>query len=593
MGQNGSKGQSQTGSCNPPVRIILRYLFYTSKEHLSRFPADPVVILFPFRAQIKLHKTPVATIAVALVCLVVYLAQDRNERVVERHAERVCAELTAGALGGVTGQGYGSGSRRATCADAMLHVYYDPDPESHLAWHVEDMRASGETESAERLEAQYRAFAEEAPPLLTARLWHDRSRFDPLGMLTSSFAHASWDHVIFNLIFFFAFAAAVELILGPVLFLGTIAALSFGIGLFDQLVSQLQNDAGPSLGLSGVVMGMLALFIYFLPGTRIRFFFWFMLSVGTIGIPAWLVGLWYIGWDLYEQLSRTQSYVNFVAHLAGAAFGFLIGILVFRARRAWARDIVEEAVDLTQDEPWLTKLNAVLVGPAVAGVLFLVWMFLILGLIWLVQVHWVVILAVAPALAAGLQLYRSRRAERPRREGYVLGMKALAAHNYDQAVEYLTPLAAGNDTRALFALGNFYAGPEGGRRNEAKAVDLLARAAARGHAQAQYRLGIMYADGRGVPANMGKAIECYEKAALGGVAEAANSLGYLYENGVGVPADGEKAIEWYYRAAVGYHKVRQMEDARAMLWHLEGLASKYPAVLGLMRKLKAALIPGA
>lgn len=123
----------------------------------------------------------------------------------------------------MTGEGYGSGGRRATCPDVVLHVYFDPDPEGHLAWHVEDMRASGETESAERLEAQYRAFAESAPPLLTARLWHDRSRFDPLGMLTSSFAHARWDHVIFNLIFFLAFAAAVELMLGPVLFLGTIA----------------------------------------------------------------------------------------------------------------------------------------------------------------------------------------------------------------------------------------------------------------------------------------------------------------------------------------------------------------------------------
>jgi hypothetical protein len=39
-------------------------------------------------------------------------------------------------------------------------------------------------------------------------------------------------------------------------------------------------------------MGMLALFVYFLPRAKIRFFFWFMLSFGAIGIPP---GWWRCG----------------------------------------------------------------------------------------------------------------------------------------------------------------------------------------------------------------------------------------------------------------------------------------------------------
>lgn len=73
------------------------------------------MILFPYRAQIKLHKTPVVTIGVALVCLVIYFGQDRNERAVAQHAASVCAGLAAEGQTGVTAEGYGSGRHRVTC----------------------------------------------------------------------------------------------------------------------------------------------------------------------------------------------------------------------------------------------------------------------------------------------------------------------------------------------------------------------------------------------------------------------------------------------------------------------------------------------
>lgn len=546
------------------------------------------MILFPYRAQIKLHKIPTITIAVTVVCLLIYFFQSRNEARVEAHAKVVCAQLATASESGAASEGYPWGRGRLSCEQAVLHVYSDPDPERHLAWHAEDISRNGDAAGAERLRAQYRAFAERAPALLTARLWHDRSRFDPIGMFTSSFAHASWDHVIFNLIFFFAFAAAVELVLGPVLFIGTIVLLSFGIGLFDHMISQWQGDPGPSLGLSGVVMGMLALFAYFLPRAKIRFFFWFMLSVGTIGIPAWIAALWYVGWDLYDQLSGTGGYINFVAHLAGAAFGLAIGVTLFRGKRHWTRELVLEAgsPDLTEEEGWLAKANALMVGPTVAGFAFLAGMVLILAVFTFIQRYWLMLLMAAPAVVAGYQIYRSHRADRPQRERYELGFDALERREYNQALKHLTPLADQNDTRALFALGKLYAGATGALRDEAKAVGLYARAAERGHALARYALGTHYADGRGVERSIDKAVEYYRRAAESGVPDAANSLGRLYENGIGVAADRERAIEWYYRAGIGYHKARRLDDARAVVRHLEGLALKYPAVLDLVGKLK-------
>lgn len=465
------------------------------------------VIFFPYRAQIKLHKLPVVTIGVAAVCLLVYLMQSRSEARVEAHAKNVCARLGATSENGVAAAGYRFGDWTISCADMVLHIHAYPDPETHIDWHAGDFAARGDASAGERLRAQYRAFVEHAPVALTAHLWHDRSRFDPVGMITSSFAHASWEHVIFNLIFFFAFAATVELIVGPVLFIGAILALSLGIGVFDHFISRWEGHRGPSLGLSGVVMGMLALFVYFLPRAKIRFFFWFMLSVGAIGIPAWLVALWYVGWDLYYQLVRIGSSTNFVAHLAGAAFGLAIGVTLFRAKRHWAQDLVIEKVDLTQEEGWLTKLNALMVGPAIAGFAFLAAAFLLLVLITFISHFWIQMLLAAPAVAAGIQLYRQRRAERPAWEHYRLGMRALERHEFHEALKHLKPLAQQNDVRALYALAQVYAAGKGTVRDEAQALELYRRAAERGHAPAQHALGAWYADGRAVERNPAKAVE--------------------------------------------------------------------------------------
>ncbi len=377
-----------------------------------------------------------------------------------------------------------------------------------------------------------------------------------------------------------------ELVLGPVLFIGAIVLLSFGIGAFDFVIARWVDDTGPTLGLSGVVMGMLGLFVYFLPRAKIRFFYWFMLSVGTIGIPALLVAIWYVGWDLYYQLSGTGDYINFVAHLAGAAFGLGIGVVFFRNKRYWTKDLVLESVDLTRDESRLATLNGVMAGTTVAGFAFLAGLVVILVVYTFVRHFWLAMLLAAPAVAAAYQIYRSRRADRPRRETYLLGVEALERGEYDRALKLLDPLAQQNDTRALYALANLYAAGRGRPRDEAKAFDLCRRAAERGHAEAQYRLGTFYADGRGTEKNVPQALEWYRKAADGGVAEAANSLGYLYEHAIGIPRDVEQAIEWYYRAAVAFHKKGRSDDASAAIRHLENLAAEYPAVLGLVTKLK-------
>ena len=57
--------------------------------------------------------------------------------------------------------------------------------------------------------------------------------------------------------------------------------------------------------------------------------------VRIVAVPAWLLVAWYIGWDAYDLfvLSDDSSGVNLVAHVSGAALGYLAGIAFFRSRR--------------------------------------------------------------------------------------------------------------------------------------------------------------------------------------------------------------------------------------------------------------------
>ena len=58
------------------------------------------------------------------------------------------------------------------------------------------------------------------------QLWYQPHSWDVWHMITAAFAPVSWGHVTGNLSFFLAFAATVEVILGPTLFGAVILALA-------------------------------------------------------------------------------------------------------------------------------------------------------------------------------------------------------------------------------------------------------------------------------------------------------------------------------------------------------------------------------
>ena len=306
-------------------------------------------MFFPYRARIALHRLPVLTILVCLLCIGVFTAQSSNQRSLNQAAASFCERADGRAFLQALRRIAGS-SDPGVCAGMLLALYHVSDDKAALtrllqrggqAPGVADGRLSSYYEQA--LLDTYREFRRSAPSSLTARLAYPPNSWNPMRMLSAAVAHASWPHVIGNLLFFYAFAATIEILIGPFLYLGVLVVLALGTHSVYSLAMMQDPQALPTVGLSGVVMGMIALFVYFIPWARISCFLWLIVFFKRFALPAWLLASWYIGWDIYSLFTREGSTgVNLVAHVSGAAIGLLLGVTFFRRKRHWARELVEE-----------------------------------------------------------------------------------------------------------------------------------------------------------------------------------------------------------------------------------------------------------
>ena len=307
------------------------------------------MFFFPFRADIDLYKIPLLTIVISLLCIAIYYAQYRNEIDVYAKALKFCEQPQTAAFQRALLKLAGTVDTES-CLDTLLKIHVSQNRKvliKNLANRLGDTpgvtNADLKSYYADALNETYDEFSRAVPPLLTTRLWYSPASWSIERMLTATVAHGSWWHLIGNLFFFFAFAATIEIILGPLLYLGVFVALALGTHTVYSLATLTQLDPLPTVGLSGVIMGIVALFAFFIPTAKIRCFLWLFVFFRLISIPAWILAGWYIGWDVYNQFfGEGRSGVNLVAHLSGAAIGLMLGLLFFRAKRHWAAGLVRQ-----------------------------------------------------------------------------------------------------------------------------------------------------------------------------------------------------------------------------------------------------------
>ena len=159
-------------------------------------------------------------------------------------------------------------------------------------------------------------------------------------MLTSSFAHGSWGHIIFNLIFFIAFATTVEALVGRIGFVIFILINSLVIGFTDSIVSALADAHHWTLGLSGVVMGVMGAHAFLLPRGKIRCYYWFIVIIGSVAVPAWILALWYIGGDIWRLFTVDEhGGINVLAHVAGGVAGYFYAFFFLKDARLLASSL--------------------------------------------------------------------------------------------------------------------------------------------------------------------------------------------------------------------------------------------------------------
>ena len=303
-------------------------------------------MFFPIKADLDLQKIPFFSIIICILCVAIYVAQEASYKETTSEITKFCNENQDLSFKLALKSMYG-GSENSACESLFYSFFEKGDAQSKIDVLIDESKklaGFSKTDSKNYvkniIDNKVWAFNLLRLSDLTTEMLYYPDSYDLGDMFRSSIAHADWSHLIGNLIFFFAFAATVELMLGVGRYFLLLAFLAIGTGLSYSLVSLGNPDALPTLGLSGVVMGMIGVFAYLMPKVNIKCFIWIIIFVRVIRIPAWILATWYIGWDLYGVFSSSDtSNTNFVAHISGAFIGALFGIVFLRKeKKAFARD---------------------------------------------------------------------------------------------------------------------------------------------------------------------------------------------------------------------------------------------------------------
>jgi membrane associated rhomboid family serine protease len=147
-------------------------------------------------------------------------------------------------------------------------------------------------------------------------------------IVTALFMHASWMHVIGNMIFLWAFGPEIEDAMGRVGY-----TVFYFAGGFASMAAQVAADPSstiPNLGASGAIAAVMGAFLVTYPRDRIRTVLIIGWFVRITFIPAGLlIGFWFLTQLVdFGAVADVQSGgVAYMAHVGGVIFGALTGHL--------------------------------------------------------------------------------------------------------------------------------------------------------------------------------------------------------------------------------------------------------------------------
>lgn len=181
-----------------------------------------------------------------------------------------------------------------------------------------------------------------------------------LEVLTAQFLHASWWHLVGNLVFIWVFAPAVEERLGRVRFLPFVLACGYVAFLAEALASA--SSASPVLGGSGIVAGVLGAYVVLFPKARLRI----IGGEGRGGIPAWITIIAWIAYETLSALGGASSDTAHWVHVTGFALGALFARPAAAGRTAESRPLPQWVrVAIARNQPEAEMIQGILADSGV------------------------------------------------------------------------------------------------------------------------------------------------------------------------------------------------------------------------------------
>jgi membrane associated rhomboid family serine protease len=147
---------------------------------------------------------------------------------------------------------------------------------------------------------------------------------DWITILTAMFMHASWLHILGNMVFLWAFGPQIEDAMGPFTYL--IFYLLGGLVAMAAQIAATPNSTIPTLGASGAIAAVMGAFLVTYPRHRIRTLLIIFIFVSVRMIPAaFLIGFWLLMqfFSVGTVATAQTGGVAYLAHIGGALFGLV------------------------------------------------------------------------------------------------------------------------------------------------------------------------------------------------------------------------------------------------------------------------------
>ncbi len=158
-------------------------------------------------------------------------------------------------------------------------------------------------------------------------------------LITYSFIHGGWFHIIGNMLFLYIFGDNVEDVLGHIRYL-IFYLLSASLGVLLHVL--FFNDSFiPTVGASGAISGVILSYMLMFPLKNIVTLVFLGFFILPVRIPAFFyIGIWVLTQvmeSFFNILLPVQGGVAYLVHLGGIIVGFIFTRSFLRKKRRYRR----------------------------------------------------------------------------------------------------------------------------------------------------------------------------------------------------------------------------------------------------------------